>query len=509
MYKRLPIFGAGLLMLLSGCSYLDEFFDENGHTLPLVEDAAGFQEIGQLTLAGGSGAAEISAYDPATKRLFVVNNAGSSRIDVVDLQSPGLPQYIHSIDITAYGGGVNSVAVKEGMLAAAIEGQVKQDPGQVLVFDTHSYDRIAQVAVGALPDMLTFSPDGAYIVSANEGEPSSDYTVDPLGTVSIISVRENFRVETLDFSRFNNQQTALEARGLRVFGPNASLAQDLEPEYVAIADNSATAWVSLQENNAIATIDLLSKTITTLQPLGFKDFAEEGNAFDASDRDGAIHIQNWPVKGIYMPDALAHFSVKGVSYILSANEGDAREYNAFEEEARIKDLQLDPKAFPEAELLQQNETLGRLKVTTTLGQRKKNGAYEELFSFGARSFSIWNGQTGKQVWDSGNELEQRLVEASLYPDDRSDDKGAEPEGVAVGTLGGRTIAFVGAERADAIVSVDVTDPKQPQFLQVLPTGDAPEGILFIPAAESPTKRSLLVVSSEGDGTVKVYQAGAL
>jgi len=504
MNKKLLIAGVGLVFSMSACH------DDDDITKPFpIEDPADFSEVGEIALSGGAGAAEISAYDPATKNLFVVNNAGNSRVDVISLQDPASPQFTQSIDITPYGGGVNSVAVKNGVLAAAVEADVKQNDGKIVLFDTETYALLRQVPVGALPDMVTFSPDGAYILSANEGEPNSDYTVDPLGSVSVISLASNYSVATLDFTSFNSSQAELEAKGFRVFGPNATLAMDAEPEYVAVSDDSKTAWVSLQENNGMAKIDIVSKTVVEIIPLGFKDHAASGNELDPSDEDNTVAFSNWPVKGIYMPDALAAFSANGTDYVISANEGDAREYDAFAEEERVKDLTLDGSAFPNPLELQQDNKLGRLKVTAMMGDTDNDGDYDMLYSFGARSFSIWHGATGTQVYDSGSEIGERLAAASLYPDDRSDDKGAEPEGVAVGKVNGSTIAFVGSERADAVLVFDVSNPSNPEFLQVLQTGDAPEGIIFIPADESPLGKSLLVVSSEDDGVVKVFEAGTI
>ncbi len=503
MNRKLLFVGVGLASLVSACELLDRDLIK---PVP-AEDPVSFSEVGEILLNGGEGAAEISAYDPTTQRLFVVNNAVSSRIDVVDLHDPNTPTLIHSIDVTSFGGGVNSVATKNGMLAAAVEADVKQENGQVVLFNTETYALLEQVTVGALPDMVTFSPDGAYVLSANEGEPNSDYTIDPNGSVSIISVAENFSVRTLDFTAFNGSQAELQTKGFRVFGPDATLAMDVEPEYIAVSDDSQTAWVTLQENNAMAKVDLRTKSITSIIPFGFKDYAASGNELDVSDEDNSIAFERRPIKGIYLPDALAAFSVNGTDYVITANEGDAREYDTFEEEARVKDLTLDPVAFPDAAELQQEDKLGRLKVTTTLGDPDQDGDFDELYSLGARSFSIWQGTTGTLVYDSGNELEKQLAAAALYPDDRSDDKGAEPEGVTVGKVNNKTLAFVGAERADAVLIFDVTNPNQPQFLQILQTGDAPEGIIFISADESPNQKSLLVVSSEDDGVVKVFEVG--
>jgi hypothetical protein len=214
----------------------------------------------------------------------------------------------------------------------------------------------------------------------------------------------------------------------------------------------------------------------------------------------------WNVKGVYMPDAIAVLENNGVPYLFTANEGDAREYAGFTEVFRIKskDVKLDPTVFPNAADLKKDEQLGRLNITTSLGDIDGDGDLDELYSFGSRSFSVWNGNTGAQVYDSKNELDLKTVESGVYDDGRSDDKSVEPEGITIGTVGSKKIAFVGMERADAVAVYDVTIPFAPVFLQLLKCGDAPEGVLFIPAKNSPTKKSLLVVSSEGDGVLKVF-----
>ncbi len=493
--KILP-FLSGLL-ILAACDHVD---------LPYPhEQASSFAEISSIDL-GEAGAAEISAFDPITKKLFTVTNSGSStQIDVIDLSNPSLPVRIGSIDVSGFGGGVNSVSVSDGKLAAAIQGFVKTDAGKVVIFKTSDHSVVKEIVVGALPDMLAYSHDGKYILSANEGEPSDNYSIDPNGTVSIISVKDNYAVTTLDFSGFTSQASALKAKGLRLFGLNASFAQDIEPEYLTISHDSRTAWVTLQENNAIAKIDIKSKRITDIFPLGFKSYNLDENGIDPSDKDNAVLLRKLNVKGMYQPDAIAVFENGGLPFLFTANEGDVREYSAFAENKRIKDLSLDPVAFPDATELKKDANLGRLNVTTTLGNDDNDGDYDELYSFGARSFTVWNGNNGKQIYDSGNELEQKTIEAGKYDDGRSDDKGVEPEGITLGYVGKRVIAFVGMERADAVARYDVTNPYKPSFIKILTTGDAPEGLLFISSKDSPTGKSLLVVSSENDGTVKVYQ----
>lgn len=470
------------------------------------EDPSSFTEAGTLSLEGGKGAAEISAYDPSTKRLFVVNNAETlaNRIDVIDLADPSKMKFITSIPTQS--GFVNSLSVNNGRLAAAIEATNKQQPGKVVVYKTSDYSEIKSITVGALPDMVTFSPDGNFILTANEGEPSADYTNDPVGSVSVISVNDNYSVVNLDFSGFASQQAALQLKGLRIFGPNASFAQDMEPEYVTVSSDSKTAWVTLQENNAIAKINIATKTITDIFPLGFKDYNTDANAIDPSDKDGSATpvFRKVPVKGMYQPDAIAVLEKGGIPYLFTVNEGDVREYTAFEEAERVKDIQLDPTAFPDAANLKKEEQLGRLNITTTLGDANKDGLYEALYSFGARSFSVWNGTTGAQVYDSKNELEVKCKEVNYYEDGRSDDKGVEPEGITLGNVGGTPVAFIGMERTDAIAVYDITNPAAPVFLQIFKTGNAPEGVLFVAAKNSPTGKSLLIISNEDDGVIKVY-----
>jgi hypothetical protein len=493
------------IALLSSCNKFRDVIHKPGNNGP-SEDPSRFAEIGSIDI-GNTGAAEISAFDPKTRKLFVVNNSAVNKIDVIDLKNPASPVVTHSILSEKYGGLVNSVSVAKGLLAAAIESKVKTEPGKVVVFNTSDYSEVKVVPVGALPDMVTFSPDGKYILTANEGEPSADYLQDPVGSVSIISVKQEFAVRTLDFSSLSFMQASLQQRGFRIFGPGASFAQDIEPEYVTVSDDSRTAWVTLQENNGIARIDIPSAVITQIFPLGFKSYSENQNGIDPSDRDNTVLLRPVPVKGMFQPDAIAVWQSKfGAPMLVTANEGDVREYDAFEENERVKDLTLDASTFPNAADLQTDAKLGRLNVTKTLGDANTDGSYESLYSFGARSFSVWNGTTGQLVFDSKNQLEEHVIAAGFYDDARSDDKGVEPEGLTLGEVSGRQILFVGLERADAVAIYELkTDGAK--FLQILRTGDAPEGVLFISAKDSPTKSSLLVISSEGDGVVKIYEAG--
>jgi DNA-binding beta-propeller fold protein YncE len=486
------------------------------------------------------GAAEIAAYDAGTKRLFVVN-ANAATVDVIDIADPSQPVLFRTLDAggdAGLAGAANSVAVGGGLLAVAVENDPKQDNGAIAFYDTGDLAFLGAATVGALPDMVTFSPDGRYVLVANEGEPNADYSWDPEGSVSIIDISRGVTeasVRTADFRRFNKDADKLRAAGVRIFGPNASVAQDLEPEYVVVSDRQPLAWVMLQENNAVAEINVSSATVTRIIPLGYKDHSLSGNELDASDRDDAINITGWPILGMYQPDGAAFFRHGGQRYIVTANEGDAREYDTFEEEDRIKDLDLDPDAFPNAADLQEDEAIGRLTVTTTLGDTDGDGDYDALFAFGARSFTIWRADNFRPVFDSGSELEQ--ITANIAPDyfnfsnddndadefdSRSDAKGPEPEGVVVGEAHGRRLAFVGLERIGGVAIYDITDPHAPLFQDWVNNRDftkdaeaevlaksgemdlGPEGLVFIPAADSPNGRPLLVVANEVSGTTTIY-----
>ncbi len=473
----------------------------------LPEDIASFKEIAMIDL-GGVSASEISAYDPTTKKLFVVSNDGGTKVEVVDLSAYPALTKLKTINYPN-NAGINSVSVSNGLIAIALDGLDKQSNGDVVVLKTSTLEEVKKITVGAMPDMVTFSPDGNYIISANEGEPNDAYTVDPVGSISIIEVKNNYAVKTLDFSGFANAKATLVASGLRIYGPNASFAQDIEPEYVAVATDSKKAFVTLQENNAIAEIDLVAGIITKIIPLGVRDISLAENPFDVSDLDSKIQLSNWPIKAFYLPDAISYFSTNGSNYLALANEGDTRSWKGFDEEARVKSLILDPVKFPNAAALKLDANLGRLTVTKAFGDTDGDGDFDELYAPGGRSLSILNASTGLLVANIGKDLEQHVIDAGKYDDTRSDNKGVEVESVTVASVNGKTLAFIGLERVDMIAIYDVSVPTAPKFIQLFSVGDAPEGLIFVKPKDSPNGRSLLIVSNEEDGTVRFYQPNKL
>ncbi|MFC3688318.1 choice-of-anchor I family protein [Aquipuribacter hungaricus] len=491
--------------------------------------AVGLEPLG--TYAGGGfeeSAAEIPAFDPGTDRVFVVN-AQAGTVDVLDVSDPTTPTKVGELATP----GANSVAVAGGRVAVAEQAADVQAPGSVSFFDAATLARLSAVTVGSLPDMLTFTPDGRTLLVANEGEPSGygPGQTDPEGSVSVVDVRRGVPtqadVRTAGFGGFD--AAALRAAGVRLSGPGASVAQDLEPEYVTVDARSRTAWVSLQEANALAVVDVRTATVTDVLPLGTKDHSVPGAGLDPSDRDGGTMIGTWPVRGLYMPDAVASYQSRGRTFVVTANEGDARDYFGYGDEARVSSLVLSPDVFGGAAgvaALQAPAALGRLTASTT-SPTDVQGRVTEIHAFGARSFSVRDAE-GRLVFDSGDQLEQvvaaRLPEAANSDnsengsaDSRSDNKGPEPEGLAVGRVAGRTYAFVGLERVGGIAVYDITVPSRSTFVDYVSTRDfsgdleangsdsGPEGLVFVPATSSPTGAPLLVVGNEVSGTTTVFE----
>lgn len=455
---------------------------------------------------------------------------------MIDLRDPVAPVLIEKISLKAYGAGLNSVDAHDGLVAVAVEASPKTDPGKVVFLDARTLAVRGALTVGSLPDMLTFDDEGERLLVANEGEPVNYLAgaVNPEGSVSIIDLSRGVAratVRTADFRAFSKE--ALLANGVRVFGPGATAAQDLEPEYITL--EGRTAWVTLQEANAVAVLDVPTATFTSIVPLGLKDHSVPGNGLDASDRDNAINIANWPVFGMYQPDAIASFRIGPQQFLVTANEGDSRSSDDFEginEEVRLGSrvggqfvYPLDAAAFPDAAVLRANAALGRLNVTNASGDTDGDGDFDQIHVFGARSFAIWT-TNGELVWDSGDQLERYFADpangyAAIFNasnndvsrDSRSDNKGPEPEGVAVGRVSGRTFAFVGLERIGGVMAWDVTDPYAPQFAAYANTrsltevkGDlGAEGVEFVAAEDSPNGRPLVLLGNEFSRTVSVFQ----
>lgn len=546
----------------------------------------------------GKSAAEIVQFHKTSNAAFAINGA-SNQIEVISLSNLSTTEVANpvgdeSLSSNAFTfpltvtvknsagvekemllGAVNSIAIKGDLLAIAVEGKVKQDNGAILFYSLNEVGEgsfIKAVEAGALPDMVTFTQDGTKVLVANEGEPNSDYSNDPEGSISIISVVDvmpadvamtinlstdlifsDDNIDPEDFDTDAKRLAILSKSGVKFAGPMGNtVAKDLEPEYITTSSDSKMAYVSLQENNAIGLINLEDLTIE-VKALGYKDWGKY--QLDFSNKDEVPEFKSIQgLYGMYQPDTLASYTWNGATFIVSANEGDAREYDGFSEEVRVKDI-IDTDELNQTlstELQSQYDAsggknyLGRLKVTTALGDADQNGEFEKLFAYGARSFSIWD-KNANLVFDSGDDFGKissailgnnfNAAHTKNKGDNRSDDKGGEPEAIDVGEIAGRTYAFISQERAGDLFVYDITNPFNTAFVthynnrdftvdyemdddladpcdtaegmdctKVNMAGDlGPESIKFISAADSPTDTSLLIIGNEVSGTVTVYQ----
>ncbi|HAW74428.1 MAG TPA: alkaline phosphatase, partial [Alteromonas australica] len=446
--------------------------------------------------------------------------------------------------------------------AVAVPADTKTDNGYVLFYnglDSSSPVFLDQVEVGALPDMVTFTPDGGKVLVANEGEPSSDYTVDPEGSISVINILASGEPEesasTISFTDFNDEQETLLSQGMMFPNPSGrtingveiatTVAQDLEPEYITATND--IAYVSLQENNGIAVVDLEDLSVEIVG-LGVKSWS--GLNIDIQE-DGSVSFGQYEgLYGVYQPDTIANYTWKDATFVVTANEGDAREYFfdaddedacliagglefdeddgclAYLDEVKVEDLTAE--ANSELATLQANGEADDLRVTIGMGDADGDGEYDAAYAYGARSFTIWD-QNGLVVFDSGDDFERitASVHGELFNngddenegDSRSENKGPEPEALTVGVVGDRTYAFIGTERMGGIFVYDVTNPYDVEFSEYIINRDltegldaddgigdlAPESLVFVSADDSATGVPLLLVGNEVSGTVTVWQ----
>lgn len=518
---------------ISGDNNATIYIIDNDKQAPVPSNQIALNYIGSFDPSGNNNSStEIVVHDPATQRLFTISSI-TDVFDIINFSNPTTPTVINTINMAPYG-GITSIAVKNGIIAAASPNTNPQQNGSVVFFDING-NFLKQVTVGALPDMITFSPDGTKVMTANEGEPNDAYTVDPEGTISIIDISGGIanltqsNVTTLNFNAFDAQVAALTATGLRKVRTNNTLSQDLEPEYITISSDSQKAWVTLQENNAVAEVNLATKTITGIWGLGKKDMSIPGNGFDASDNNNEILIANWPVKAYYTPDAVQNYKVGNTHYIVTANEGDEKDLSGFSERTTVgaNNYSPDPALFPQAAILKASYNLGRFRVSNVTGNTDGDADFEEIAALGARSFSIFNADTRQIVYDSGDQFERYI--AANHPlifnadnesntvKNRSRAKGPEPEGVALGTINGQTYAFITLERTGGVMVYNITDPNNPTFTDYKHSrmtsaygGDnGPEGIIYVAPENTTTGKGYVIIANEISGTLSMYEvAGA-
>lgn len=516
---------------ITGKSQATIYIKDNDRLAPVPSEDITLHYVRSFDPSGNNASTcEIVVHDPATQRLFTTS-AVAGFLDIINFSNPELPVTISSIDMNPYG-GVTSVAVKNGIVAVASPNANEALNGSVVFFNTDGVFQ-KQVTVGALPDMITFSPDGTKVLTANEGQPNADYTVDPEGSVSVINIPGTIanltqaNVTTMLFTQFNSQEAALIASGVRKLKASSTLSQDFEPEYITISADSQKAWVALQENNAIAEINLANNTYTSIWALGTKDMSLVGNGADISDNNGEILIANWPIKSFYQPDGIANYTVSGSNYIVTANEGDEKEYTGFVERIVVgaNDYMLDAVNYPQASMLKETYNAGRFRASAFSGNTDADAQMEQIYALGGRSFSIFNTDTKQIVYDSGDDFEMyTALTPSISPlfnadheangsKVRSRAKGPEPEGVTVATIAEKTFAFVSLERVGGVMVYDITNPNSVKFVDyknnrrdTAYSGDhGPEGITYISAANSPDNKDYIIVANEISGTLTIFQ----
>lgn len=507
------------------------YIKDNDLLAPTPNQDVQLDYVGSFDPSGAStSTCEIVVHDPTSQRLFTIS-AVAKKLDIINFSNPTNLSIINSIDMTPYG-GITSVAVKNGIVAVASPNTNEQLNGSVVFFDTNGVF-LKQVTVGALPDMIVFTPDGNKVMTANEGQPNDAYTVDPEGSVSIIDVSGGIagltqaNVTTLLFTGYNAQETALLASGIRKAKASSTLSQDFEPEYITISADSQKAWVTIQENNAIAEINLATNSYTDVWPLGTKDASLPGNGMDISDNNNQVLIANWPIKSFYIPDGVANYSVGGTTYLVTANEGDEKEYAGLNERTTVgaAGYTLDATNYPQSAVLKNSNNAGRMRVTNLNGNTDADAAYEQIYSLGSRSFSIFNATTKAIVYDSGDDFEKYTaltpsINAVFNADHednvkkgRSRAKGPEPEGVTLAELNGQTFAFITLERIGGVMVYDITNPNDVKFVDYKNsrsvsafTGDhGPEGVTFIKAANTTTGKNYVAVANEISGTISLFE----
>ena len=519
-------------LTITGPTFATVYIIDNDNVAPTPSLEIELNYVGSFDPSGtNTSTCEIVAHDPTSQRLFTTS-AVAGFLDIINFSNPAAPAIVSSINMNPYG-GVTSVAVKNGIVAVASPNADETLNGSVVFFDTNGVF-LKQVTVGALPDMIVFTPDGTKVLTANEGQPNANYSIDPEGSVSIIDISGGIptltqaNVTTLLFTQYNTQEAALIASGVRKLKLSSTLSQDFEPEFISISANSQKAWVTLQENNAIAEINLTNNTYTGVWALGTKDMSLPGNGFDASDNNNEILIANWPVKAFYLPDAIASYTIGGTTYLVTANEGDEKEYTGLNERTTVgaTTYELDATIFPNAAVLKQSHNLGRFRVSNLNGNLDTDPQFEEINCVGARSFSIFNTTTQQIVYDSGDAFERYTAanfptifnadHESNTPKVRSRAKGPEPEGVTVATIAGQTFAFIALERIGGVMVYNVTNPNNPTFVDYKNSrstsayaGDhGAEGIIYIAPADSPTTSGYILVSNEVSGTITIFEVDA-
>ena len=511
-------------------------------------------EITSIASGDGEGSAEIATYHAGSKRIFATNGVKNT-IDIFDISDVANPKKVGSVALSPYGNDVTSVAAGRDVVVAVVNvsdkfsatGVPTTTNGKIVVFDTAGKVLSSPDVLGVLPDSVSFAPNGTTALVAIEAQPvcakddpataakeDADYTKasDPVGGVTVVDL-SNPASPVLKFAGFDQFTVAeMRAKGIAVSSVVNNVSKDFEPEFATAIDNEY-AYVTIQEANAIGKLNIQTATFESIT----RAFESKVStvARDTSDRDSGAGPRTYAnVVGASQPDAIAGFKMGSGNYFITANEGDAREYTCLNDDLRASALKVDPRRFADWKTLSGSAALGRAKVNPTIGDKDGDGDIDTIHLRGSNSMTMY--RNGLAIWDSADLLDQIQTAAfgvaningshSLSADkatmnyvgqDRSDDKGSEPEGVAVGMVGDRRIAVLGLERMTALALFDITQPRVPVFLewlQMLPTKAtpakdvkywSPEGIVFVPADKSPSGKALIITSYELSGSLSIHQ----
>ncbi|CAH1785683.1 unnamed protein product [Owenia fusiformis] len=500
-------------------------------------------EHGPLKFSLEKESAEKGEVDNARGLFYTV---GGDFIHVVDIRDPRSPQILFYMKKA--NAGFTDVGVCGDYVVATSDNATHPLNGRLYIFlaydfDTQSLELVNTLTVGSLPDMVAFTSDCKKAVIAIEGERReiNGQAVDPEGEIAIVEfipgLPLSFKITNLNFKAFNSMAAAYMRRGVRKIFPNNTFSEDLEPEYVTISDDDRTAYVVLQENNAMVKVDLTSDKIIDIFPLGTKDWS--ALKLDPSDRDGGINLASYPIRGIYNPDSIKFMNINGEDYIITANEGDEKEYEFSNSEPWSESTEgsklgrlLSNDVSDELKSLLMDETkLGRMPFSTTEQDLSQDGGkLLDFLTYGGRSFSLFRASDMSQAYDSGDKFEQEIKRS--FPDyfNAAMKIGipqiAEPEGIAAGRIGNKTVIFVTMERPGmtAIFSIGSRGRLKPKFESIhngagcnptkkveelyrdreIQYGSAETGV-FIPKTDSPNGKDLFIVVGTFTSTVSIYE----
>lgn len=410
---------------------------------------------------------EIAAYDRASGRV-IVTLGGTPSVGIIDIEDPRAPAQLGTIDFGDLGPLVNSVAARDGLFAAAVSADPVTDPGWVVVFDVQGR-RIAEVRVGAMPDMVCFTPDGKRILTANEGEPNGDGSIDPPGSVSTIEL-SGFEVTDVALSNAPADQPVT-----WLTSPELTPATHIEPEYIAVSPDSRRAYVVCQENNAVAEIDLATREIAVWHRLG------------VADRSG--------LEALRQPDGIVALATPGGLRIVTANEGDPRTVWGGDGVDRHDGIEVAA------------TSLSGTAVPTRFGTGGITVFDEHFAILGDRGPDIIE---HLDLGAKNGTITEHAIETIARRDDK---RGVEPEGLAHLKIGKNEHIFVGLERAGMIAhyTLDNDDALTLVGLASIPTPEdgghlaSPEGLLVVPPDRDGREHPILVVTDEVHGTLTLYE----